>query len=143
MAKLKIKDAAMTALGATGGAYIADIIEDKINDMITDNKIEIGAKLMLVAGGAYFATTSKGIMRDAAIAAIGQFGKGIANSAKGMISGNNEDISEELEGVYEEIEEAMNGNEPIISGNEPIISGNETIITGAEYDDLEGFEDEY
>jgi hypothetical protein len=139
MAKLKIKDIAMVALGATGGAYIADFIDDKITDMIDDPKMELGAKLALTAAGAYLATTQKGIMRDAAVSAVGQFGQGAIESAKAMMETSDKPtkgINDEIGAIFDEINEAMmNGNEAIVTGNEATVTGNEATVTGASYPD--------
>ena len=131
MAKLKIKDIAMTALGATGGAYVADFIDDKVNDMIEDPKMELGAKLALTAVGAYAATKSKGAIRDAIVSATGQFGQGAIESAKAMMESNDKPtkgVDDEIGAIYDEINEAMRGNEATVTGNE-------ATVTGATYED--------
>jgi len=139
MAKFKIKDIAMIALGATGGAYVADFIDDKVNDMIEDPKMELGAKLALTAAGAYLASTQKGVMRDAAISATGQFGQGAIESAKSMMESSNKPtkgVNDEIGAIYDEINEAMmQGNEATVTGNEATVTGNEATVTGAHYDD--------
>ena len=133
MAKLKIKDIAMVALGATGGAYVADFIDDKITDMIEDPKMELGAKLALTAAGAYLATTQKGMLRDAAVSAVGQFGQGAIESAKAMMDGSadkpTKGMDDEIGAIYDEINEAM------MQGNEATVTGNEATVTGASYFD--------
>ena len=136
MAKFKFKDAAMTAVGATGGAYIADFVNDKVDEMIDDTKMEIGAKLLLVGIAAYTANSQKGMIRDAAVSALGQFGKGIAESARNMMSTSEKPtkgIDVELQGIYDEIEEAMRGNDVSVTGDQ-----NSTIVTGADYTEEEG-----
>lgn len=142
MAKFKFKDAAMTALGAIGGAYGADFIDDQIDDKIDDPKTELGVKLLAVAASAYFATTSKGMARDASIAALGQFGKGAIESAKTMMPGADKPtkgLNDELEGIYDEINETlrMSGNDATVTGNEAAVTGNEGTVTGASYEDQE------
>jgi len=138
MAKFKIKDIAMVALGATGGAYVADFIDDKITDMIEDPKAELGAKLALTAVGAYLATTQKGMMRDAAISATGQFGQGAIETAKSMMEDSNKPtkgVEDEIGAIYDEINEALKGNEATVTGNEATVTGNEATVTGASYPD--------
>lgn len=146
MAKFKFKDAAMTALGATGGAYGADFIDDQITDKVEDPKMEIGAKLLAFGAAAYFAQTSKGVVQHAAIAALGQFGQGIIESAKDMMTDSKptKGVDEELQGIYDEIDEAlkMNGNTATVSGNDPAVSGSETgTVTGVSYNDRQDDQD--
>ena len=141
MAKFKIKDIAMVALGATGGAYVADFIDDKITDMIDDPKMELGAKLALTAAGAYLATTQKGMLRDAAVSAVGQFGQGAIESAKAMMDGSDKPtkgMEDEIGAIYDEINEAMmRGNEATVTGNEATVTGNEATVTGTDYNDFD------
>lgn len=136
MAKFKIKEAASVALGATGGAYLADFINDMIDEKIEDEKVEIGVKLALVAAGSYVATTQKGIMQTASISAIGQFGKGIADSVKNMMSDQKptKGLEEEIGSIHDELMEAMKGH-PGVYGNEPQVAGNNPIVSGNYPDD--------
>jgi len=86
MAKLKLKEIAYTALGSTAGAFGADFIDDKLSEQITDDKQEIGAKILLTAIGAYASTKTKGPIRDAIVAATGQFGFGAIETGRAMMS---------------------------------------------------------
>lgn len=127
--KIKIKDIAMTVAGATAGAYAANLIDDQVTDMITDDKQELGAKIVLAVVGGIAATNTKGVMRDAIVAATGSFGNGAIETARAMTGSKPvKGMDEELEGIYEEIDAAMQGaTDAEISGdNSPIISGANT-----------------
>ena len=99
--------------------------------MIEDPKMELGAKLVLTAVGAYAATKSKGAIRDAIVSATGQFGQGAIESAKAMMESNDKPtkgVDDEIGAIYDEINEALRGNEATVTGNE-------ATVTGATYED--------
>lgn len=136
MAKFKFKDAAMIALGATGGAYIADWANDMIDEKVEDEKVEIGVKLLAVGACAYVASTQKGLAQTASISALGQFGKGVTESARAMMGGSKptKGIDEEIGAIYDELEEAMKGTETV-TGSEAAVTGNQATVTGSYFDD--------
>lgn len=138
MAKFKFKEAAMLTLGATGGAYISDLANDMIDEKVDDEKVEIGVKLIGVALAAYVGTTQKGIIQTAAISALGQFGKGVTESARNMMSGDSskptKGIDDEIGAIYDELEQAMKGH-ATVTGNEATVTGNEPTVTGNYFDE--------
>lgn len=155
MSKFNFKQIFSVTAGATGGAYAADYVNDMITDKVDDDKTEIAVKAVATLAAGYMAGKSKGIMQFAAIAATGQFGKGVIESAKEMSGGSGggkkptRGIADEIAGIHDEIERAYNmrgnddmgemeGNDPIINGNEPVINGNDPIINGNE---MEGYDD--
>jgi len=140
MAKFKIKDAAMTALGATGGAFGGNWIDDQITEKVEDPKMEIGAKLLAMAGAVYFSQQAKGFAKDAAIAAVGALGNGVVETARDMMGSDDKPtkgINDELNGIYDEIDQAlkMNGNDATVTGNDATVTGNDAVVTGANYED--------
>lgn len=147
--KIKPMEIGKTMVGASAGAYIGEVVADKVVDMVDSDMAETGALIVLSALGAYVETTQQGMIASAGAGLCAEVGKtvlkkyiggGDASPAPAPASKPSprqvKGVENEIGEIYNEISEALSvrgANDPIITGN------NDPIITG--YDDIDGFDD--
>lgn len=138
--KIKPMELGKTIVGAAAGAYVGEMVSEKVVEMVDSDMAETGALLAIAAVGAYVEDSQKGFIGSVGAGLAAEAGKniikkyvgggsdaGAASStikpAQAAVKGVEAEIGE----IYDEISKALEvrgANDPVITGaNDPIITG--------------------